>query len=73
MVVLKKLIFNSFYYWAGYPSLERTDFLHISTLGECMVVWIGTDFLIVSTLGGYGGLEGTEFEQFLYKECVVVL
>ena len=30
-------------------------------------------FLIISTLGGCGGLEGTDFEQFPLWEGVVVL
>ena len=29
-------------------------------------------FVAVSTLAGSGGLEGTDFEQFLLRECVVV-
>ena len=34
-MVLKELIFNSFYFGGGCGGLERTDFLTVSTLGRC--------------------------------------
>ena len=34
-MVLKELIFHSFYYWAGHGGLEITDFSTVSILGGC--------------------------------------
>ena len=86
MVVLKELIFNSFYigrvWWSWknwfltvlyseYGGLERTDFEQF--LYWDSVVVLKELILTVSTLGRYGGLQSTDFEQFLYWDSVVVL
>ena len=47
MVVLKELIFNSFYFGEGCGGPERTN------------------FLTVSTFGGFGGHEESDCSQFL--------
>ena len=57
-MVLKELIFNSFYF-GGCGGLERTEFLQF-LLWEGVVVLKELIFT-VSTLGGCGGLERTDF------------
>ena len=54
-MVLKELIFNSFYF------------------GMSVVVLIELIFSNLSTLGGSGCLDRTEFSQFLLLEGVLVL
>ena len=43
MVVMKELIFNSFYLWRGCGGLERTDFNNFLLVGGCVGLE-GTDF-----------------------------
>ena len=59
MVVLKELIFNSFYCWEGVVVLKGLIFKF--PLWNGMVVLKELIFLTVSTLGGFGGLERTDF------------
>ena len=71
MVVLKELIFNSFYIGMLCGGLERTDFKQF-LFGQMWWSWKNW-FLTVSIFRRYGGLKRTDFEQFLYCKCVVVL
>ena len=70
MVVLKELILNSFYF-SGYfeRRVRRVWWSWKVVLKESWKNWFWT----VSTLGGCGGLERTDFEQFLLWEGMVVL
>ena len=64
VVVLKELILNSFYFGRVWWSWKNS-FWTVSTWKN----W----FWKVSNLGGCGGLERTQFEQFLLWEGVTVL
>ena len=70
-MVFKELIFNTFYFGQDVSDLQRTDYVTLSTLGR---VWSSSknSVLTVSTLGGCGGLQRTESQQFLLWEAVVV-
>ena len=61
VVVMKELIFNSFYFGRGCGGLERTDILTVSYLGGCCGLE-RTDFSTSFYFGrGCGGHEGTDF------------
>ena len=66
-MVLKELIFNSFYMGGG-GGLERTH-LKQFLLWEGVVV-LKELILTISTLGECAGLETTDFEEFLHWEGV---
>ena len=71
MVVLKELIFNSFLLQKGVVVLKELIF---DTFYFGKVWWSWKNwFLIVSMLGGCGGLERTDFWHFLLWEGMVVL
>ena len=82
VVVLKELIFNSFYFGRVWWSW-RNWFFTVSMMEECgglerthFYIYIIDSmdwFFTVSTLRGCGGLERTDFLQFLLCEVVVVL
>ena len=70
VVVLKELILNSFYFGRVWWSWKKW-FWTVSYFGRMWWSW-NNWFWTVSTLGGCGGLERTDFEQFLFWEGVVV-
>ena len=70
-MVLNKLIFNSFYCWEGVVVLKELIF-NSFYVGRVWWFWKNW-FLTVSTLGGCGGLERTDFWHFLLWEGMVVL
>ena len=86
VVVMKELILNSFYFgmvwwswknwfwtvllWEGMMVLKELN-LNSFYFGKVWWSWKNW-FWTVSTLGGCGGLERTDFEQFLLWDSVVV-
>ena len=54
-MILKELVFDSFYIGQVYGGLQRSG------------------FLIISTLGGCGGLEKCICSSFYFRQVVVVL
>ena len=71
VVVLKELILNSFYFgkvWWSWKKLILNIF-YFGKVGWSWKNWIWT----VSILGRCGGLERTDFEQFLLWDSVVLL
>ena len=77
VVVLKELIFNSFYIQKVWWSWKNWFWMvYIGRIGKgFLTVWWSWKnwFLTVAHLGRCGGLEITDFEQFLYLEGIVVL
>ena len=66
-MVLKELIFNSFYF--GWVVVSKELTFNSFYFGW---VWqfLNNQFLTYSTLGGCGGLKETDFLQFLFwEEC----
>ena len=59
-MVLKALIFNSFYFGQSVVVLKESDFYTVSIFGGCSV-FERTESLIVSNLGGCSVLERTDF------------
>ena len=78
---LERTDFEQFLLWERYYGLERTDFEQVSTLGKVWWSWKNWIWTVstfgkvwwswtnriwtVSTFGRCGGLERTDFEQFL--------
>ena len=61
-MVLKELIFNSFYFGQSVVVLKELIFNSFYIGRVCLVLKVSTtDDLIVSTLGRCGGLERTDF------------
>ena len=71
MMVLKELILNSFYFGEGMMVLKEhiLNSFYFGTVWWSWKNWFWTVFI----LGRCGGLEGTDFEQILIWDSVVVL
>ena len=73
---LERTDFEQFLLWEGVVLINKdgfiTKFLNIFYFGRVHMV-LKEWFCTVSTLGGCGGLERTDFEHFLLWEGVVVL
>ena len=72
VVVLKELIFHSFYFGMVWWSWKNWFFHSFYLRWKCDCLK-RTGFWTVSTLGGCGGLERTDFKQFVLWEGVLVL